>query len=244
MKKTISILLVVLSLILTLAACGTADKQTQSSKIPTNSDPIPDTVGGYTLDGIVSGKIPETQMRIFNEATENTDYNLFPLACIGSRVIAGSVNAYICVNDHDTANAKLVVAFITKMSGQNAVVTSTVDFKISDFNENASEPVEQGVYGAWTAITNGGIDAMPQELATAFNQAFEDLDGMSYVPLACVGTQSVAGTNYALICNGEATAPNAKANVYLIEINAPLQGKASLISSCRIDLSALENAEN
>ena len=59
---------------------------------------------------------------------------------------------------------------------------------------------------------------------------------MSFKPLVLMGTQVVAGTNYAVLCYGSATVPDAKEGIYLLTLYEDLEGNGELISTAYIDL--------
>ncbi len=87
-------------------------------------------------------------------------------------------------------------------------------------------PADQ-VAGGWTTPEDGTITA---EAQAAFDKAVKP-GGMAYTPVALVGTQVVAGTNYALVCIGKGTAPEAKPSPYLVIVYADLNGGAKILSS-------------
>ena len=83
------------------------------------------------------------------------------------------------------------------------------------------------VAGGWTTPEDGTITA---EAQAAFDKAVKE-GGMTYTPVALVGTQVVAGTNYAFVCIGKSTAPEAKPSPYLVIVYADLNGGAKILSS-------------
>ena len=60
--------------------------------------------------------------------------------------------------------------------------------------------------GSWAAAENTEIT--PDELAV-FDKAIEGLMGVKYEPVLLLGTQVVAGTNYAFLCKGTVVYPDA-----------------------------------
>jgi hypothetical protein len=73
--------------------------------------------------------------------------------------------------------------------------------------------------GGWT----GWNFEIPAKDKTVFAEAVAGLKGVKYTPLA-VATQVVAGINYAFLSEGVVVHPNAKTNVFVIRIYAPLPG--------------------
>lgn len=81
--------------------------------------------------------------------------------------------------------------------------------------------------GGWTTPEDGTIT---EKAKAAFDKATKS-GGMAYTPVALVGTQVVAGTNYAFVCIGKSTAQNAKPSPYLVVVYADLEGNAKILSS-------------
>ena len=92
-------------------------------------------------------------------------------------------------------------------------------------------PADQ-LAGGWTTPEDGTITA---EAQAAFDKAVKP-GGIAYTPVALLGTQVVAGINYAFVCIGKATAPNAKPAPYLVIVYADLNGGAKLLSAKPIEV--------
>ena len=63
------------------------------------------------------------------------------------------------------------------------------------------------VLGGWRAAESNEIS---EQLRTLFDKAMEGLVGVSYEPLAYLGSQTVAGTNHSLLCGAQVVAPGAQ----------------------------------
>ena len=85
------------------------------------------------------------------------------------------------------------------------------------------------IAGGW-AINEGdvGMEANPEAKA-ALEKALEGLTGAGYEPLACLGTQLVAGTNYCILCRITPVAPNAASHFGLVYVYQALDGTAKLL---------------
>ena len=62
----------------------------------------------------------------------------------------------------------------------------------------------------------------------AFTAAVEGMTGYRYEVLAVLGSQPVAGTNYAYFCKGTAVVPDATSAYLLVNVYEDLDGKAEL----------------
>ena len=88
---------------------------------------------------------------------------------------------------------------------------------------------------AGAALTAGGWEIAPHEAAAlpadaqaAFDKAVEGLDGATYVPVALMSTQVVAGMNYCILCQIAPVVPEAAPAWALVYIYADLQGNAGI----------------
>ena len=95
------------------------------------------------------------------------------------------------------------------------------------------------VTGGWAPSAD---PAVTEELKTLFEKGTETLTGASYVPVAYLGSQVVAGTNHAFLCQAVTAYPGsletapAYAMVYLYE---DLSGNVSILSIGDFDIGSL-----
>ena len=87
--------------------------------------------------------------------------------------------------------------------------------------------------GGWT-LTPGA--ELSEEAQAAFGKAMDGLVGVSYEPLALVGTQLVSGTNYCILCQAQVVVPNAVPYYALVYVYRDTQGKAEISRILPIDL--------
>ena len=91
--------------------------------------------------------------------------------------------------------------------------------------QTATNAVSEALCGGWNTPESG---ALTDEATAAFNKATADLTDYSYTPSALVGTQVVAGTNYAFVCIRTDKDGNRKP--MLVTVYADLQGGAEILS--------------
>ena len=93
--------------------------------------------------------------------------------------------------------------------------------------------------GGWTPSED---PAVTEELKALFDRGTEALTGASYIPVAYLGSQVVAGTNHAFLCQAVTAYPGALetapayAMVYLYE---DLSGHVSILSIADFDIGSL-----
>jgi len=66
------------------------------------------------------------------------------------------------------------------------------------------------------------------EAKAAFDKATQGLTGYDYEPVALIGSQVVAGTNYCILCRATPVTPNAESSFVLLYVYADLDGKAEI----------------
>ena len=95
--------------------------------------------------------------------------------------------------------------------------------------EAQEAPVNSPIAGGW-AINEEDVsmEANPEAKA-ALEKALEGLTGAGYEPIACLGTQVVAGTNYCILCRITPVAPNAASHFGLVYVYQALDGTAKLL---------------
>lgn len=86
----------------------------------------------------------------------------------------------------------------------------------------------ESIEGGWEV--NSGSTAMTKNAAAnaAFKKATEGLTGVSYQPIAVLGSQVVAGTNYAILCKATPVYPGAKSEITIMYIYESLDGNAEI----------------
>ena len=85
--------------------------------------------------------------------------------------------------------------------------------------------------GAWTFATEFEAVELPEGAKEAFEKATEGMDGAKYEAVAYLGSQVVAGANYAYLCKVTPVVPNAEGELKVVKIYADLQGGASVLDT-------------
>lgn len=231
MKKALCLLLLGA---LALCCAGCAKNNTDKKDIVNESSPqIND--GGYTVETAIAGSIPENAKSAFNAATQNLEgVSYTPLALIGRQVVAGTNYLFLVKSDK---TSKFEVLTVYEPLDASARITATSNFVLSDYLKDCeSTPAKEVNVGGTRVPSEGGMTSMPQELGTATSEAFSKYENVKLEPLACLGSQVVAGTNYIMLCRGTPEGSTVS-NVYVVKIYNSLDGSSSVISVCYVDLS-------
>ena len=68
-----------------------------------------------------------------------------------------------------------------------------------------------------------------------YDQATEKLDGNELEPMALLGTQVVAGTNYAFLCHSTLQTEETINGIQVVTVYEDLDGNAEIINICTVD---------
>ena len=90
--------------------------------------------------------------------------------------------------------------------------------------------------GGWQASED---PAVTEELQAVFDKGLEGLVGVNYVPVAYLGSQVVAGTNHAFLCQATVVYPDAVPSWKIIFLYEDLQGNVSIMNIADFDFGAL-----
>ena len=105
---------------------------------------------------------------------------------------------------------------------------NTVEINITNPPEMPSEIPEIEIVGGWQINTDTAGCDMPEEARGAFERAMSQLDGAIYTPIAYLGSQVVAGTNYAYLCRTELVTEEPVISLSLVTVYNNLDGNASI----------------
>lgn len=252
MKKFLAVMLVI-AMIASFAACGgsgsTEDDTTVPEENPTEILPEnEDLAGGYTVKSEVEAvELPEDVKAAFDLALEGyTGIGLTPIAYLGSQVVAGTNYAILCLGKvmNPTAKPSLKVAVINKDLEGNATMLRVNDFKLLDYvgaDEAAVEGAEDGglmggaVAGGWTLNTEFPEAVLDEREAEACT-VFEGVMGVQYQPIACLATQVVAGTNFAMLVKATMPAADDAVELRVVTVYSGVDGSLEVLGTKTINL--------
>ncbi len=224
MKKIFALMLV-FTLLFCFAGC---EKSKSADK--TDSTPKPEQLsGGWTVPAeFGKATMPEEAQTAFETAAKEADGKFFvPVAYLGRQVVAGMNFAYLCTTDKVGEWHKVTI--YRDLDGKCTVTdSSAVDITtVIDSGDLSFNP--ENLCGGWNCSEASGV-ALPDDAQAAFDLARGKLTDVNYTPLACLGTQVVAGTNYAVLCRAESTAKKSSCALCLMKVYADLAGGSEAVS--------------
>ena len=90
--------------------------------------------------------------------------------------------------------------------------------------------------GGWTPSAS---PEMTEKLEALFAKGLEKLVGVSYVPVAYLGSQVVAGTNHCFLAQATVIYPDAQPAYALVYLYEKLDGEVEILSITDFDFGAL-----
>ena len=133
------------------------------------------------------------------------------------------------------------------LAGAIAVVCFTACGKTNETTQTTEnttvEETAAHKVGGWTIPADTKIT---DEEFAIFNKGIEGLVGVEYEPVAYLGSQVVAGSNYRLLCKSTATVPGVETEYALVTIYADLNGNAEISDISEITFGKYDddNADN
>ena len=244
MKKFLAIILA-MALMICFTACESkveepAEESEQTETELTQEPEESPMLGVWTVADNQAVELPQDVKETFDKAIEAyTESTLVPIAYCGRQVVSGTNYAVMCksTTEEGAAPALKVAAVYADLEG-NASLISVEDFNFTDFvNGEDAAPADQGeMVGAWEVPENYTSLEMPGEVQDAFDSALEGFTGNELKPMALLGSQAVAGNNYAILCHSELTTEEPVVSLQVVTVYADIDGSDSISSIRTIDI--------
>lgn len=241
MFKIISVILsaivFVSAILFAFTGCGDKKKDDTPESGTTVLDDLNITGGWQTATEFGEVEIPEEAKAAFDKATaELTGATYDIVAYLGSQVVAGTNYSFLCKITTVTAEPKTTLNTVTVYNDLegNAKVTHTKEIDIADYTAEKEISFEN-LLGGWNNenAVGGKIDDEAQE---KFHKATAELTGVAYEPVALLGTQVVAGTNYAFLCKATSATAEPVTKLAVVVVYADLQTNSQVLSICGFEL--------
>ena len=251
MKKYLSILLTgILAAGLLLTACGGSNTpetpETSANGSGTVTGSSSETgggmlAGGWTVSEPGASSLTEEEQAIFDQAKEGllgVEYT--PVAVLATQLVSGTNYAYLCSSKAVTPEAQpewCVVVVYNNLQNE-ASVSSVCDIDLANIHTLDNVDTTQAV-GAWEIKAPAeGAKLSDERAQEAFEKALEGFVGVGYTPIALLGTQVVAGTNYKILCYGQTVTAEPVSALYVVDVYEDLEGNAEISSAEVFDLLA------
>lgn len=233
-KRIISLMLII---VMVICMFGCTSSKTDNSE----EESVSETGTWMINDQNIKVTLPDHVEKAFNKATEGfKGIMLEPLAYVGSQVVAGMNYMILCrattATQEPVTTYRMAVIY-ADLEG-NAEITSLKDFDLSNYTESKGLSGQEMLPGGWYVPEETSESHIPKEVKDAYEKATATIswkwDKVNI--LAYLGSQTVAGMNYSVLCKGEITGDDAADNIIIITIYEDLDGNAEISNIHILDL--------
>lgn len=214
-----------------LAGCGT---QQQTATVTTETTTITETAiegaetGGWEVnENTATNLATDEAVNALEKALENyTGASFEIIAQLGSQVVKGTNYSYLCKETLVTKDPITKLSFVEvyeDLDG-NAEITNVKDFNIGDYWNVANDIGAGDLSGGWSSPDNFASATLPASLQSLYDTAMQDKG--EFHPITELGSQLVAGNNYAIL--SYLTETSGTTYPCIIYIYEPLEGNAEL----------------
>ena len=236
MLKKLSVVLLAFVLLFVMAACGSSDQTSENTSETETSEPV---AGGWELFDNKANVLPEDVQASFDKASETfTGSELKPVAYVASQVVAGTNYMILCEAATTTEQPKTsyqMVIVYADLEGK-AEITQMKEFDLTAYVEGDSTEISaEKLAGGWEPAEDRSSVVIPQEAKDVFDKAAGNLDGNELEPMALLGTQVVAGTNYAFLCFSTLQTEETINGIQVVTVYEDLDGNAEITNICTVD---------
>ena len=238
MFKKFSILFLAVAMIFAVTACGGSGQTSESAAEP-ETEESGQVTGGWELYDNQANVLPDEVQSAFDKAAEAfTGSKLEPVAYIASQVVAGTNYMILCeaetVTEDPVRSYQMVIVY-SDLEG-NAEFTAMKDFDLTAYVEGSGSEISgEKLAGGWEVAEDRASAVIPQDAKDVFDKATAELDGNELEPMALLGTQVVAGTNYAFLCYSTLQTEETINSIQVVTVYADLEGNAEVTNICTID---------
>ncbi len=234
MKK---ILIVLLAALLVLAAV--ACKANEEPKEAVNNEASQEAAKEESMTGepLAGGWIPAEDFSVTDERKAIFDKGMAvissihtPLAYLGSQVVAGTNHCFLSKGSN-----RLELVYLYEDLQGSVQLMNIARLPIVPQADGTVTAPEAGLMGGWSYAED---PAVTDEMQARLDKALEGMVGASYLPVANLGTQVVAGLNRCLLCRVTPVVPDAQPHYALVYVYEDLQGGASLSQVIDLDVGA------
>ena len=247
MKKTGKWLLAV-TMLAGITGCTPTEEPEESPEPTETTEPAETTpaetaettdekVGAWEIYSYVDIRnMTDDDLKHFEDATaELTGVGYEPVGVLVTQVVSGMNTAFLAKGTQlstDTEPGLYVVTVYTDTEQVSSVLA--INRIIPDAIRVA--PVSEQLLGGWEVHGTGRPGSIGEDGEIALNEALEGLTGMNYMPATLLATQLVSGMNYRFLCFGTTVSDTPETGLYVMDVYAPLEGKAQITNVTSFDL--------
>lgn len=188
--------------------------------------------GGWTTGKASYSFVTKSQKKLFKKSVKGlTGVTYKPVALMAQQVVAGTNYVFLCQGTTTTAKASKAwyVLTVSKDLKKKVSLRSVKKIKIASIKTAKNPRKETASGGLMIKAVKNKSEALPKEARKPFKKAIKTYTGFELRPIALLGKQVVAGTNYKILCYGE---NHTTKDLFVVIVNKDTSGKCS-IKSCK-----------
>lgn len=235
-KLTIMIFALTMAFAMSLAftACGGSDQAAEE-----NTDAATETAeqpaGGWqVIEEPSVTALPGEVQTAYDEFVKNSEEEgLIPMAYYGKQITSDTKYGLLCKSTTDNELQTVVLQEDPDMG----MIGLMNQFIIEDYTEGGGADLDgEPEDGEWEAASDAIGSTMPEEAKAAYDNARNAYDGTAPQPLTLLGTQVVAGTNYAYLAKGKTDTDNPRDAIQVVTVYEDLEGNAEITNIYTLDI--------
>jgi len=196
-------------------------------------------LGGWKFNqGKTSLSKNPTAMKAFKKAVRKlTGCEYKPIALLATQTVSGTNYCILCRTTAVVPRAKSTysLVYVYQNLKGHARITSVSELELG--STAASSKIQaKTALGGWKFNQSKTSLSKNPAAMKAFKKAVRNLTGCEYKPIALLGSQTVSGTNYCILCRTTAVVPHAKSTYSLVYVYQNLKGHARITSVSELDI--------
>ena len=238
--KKILILAVAFAMVFCFAACGSSESaepaETEVAETEESAEPEGVIAGGWEiLAEPAAAELPKDVQAAYDNFMKNYDDELIPMAYYGNQVTEEMNYGLLCKSKSDNELQTVVMQQQPNGNVDGAIVNT---FNIADYTEGEGAEATEPLDGGWNVAEDYTTTELPEAAQNAFDKAAEQFVGNDLVPMAYLGKQIVAGTNYALLCHSTLVTAEPVSSIQVVVIYEDLEGNCEITNINTLDLAS------
>lgn len=229
------------TLALSLFICGCAgsqagapesDEATESQKSVVEGDGTVVGAEGWQVNAEATPLLSEEDQSVFAKAAAGFDGPSFdPVAVLASQVVSGKNVAFLCKGADQ--GGWFVVVVYQNPDGES-FITSAQELKVDDLRVAVGAPIG-ALLGSWQVQDQVDVTLLPKAAGDAFASAKGGYADAMLDPIATLATRTDSGTEYLVLCEGEAKEADAPRSLFVVVVHADSGSDAQLTDVAQLE---------
>ena len=218
------------------SACGGSDQAAEEGAEATEATETEEPIAGgwEVVSEPAQSALPDEVQEAFDQFMKNYDDELIPMAYYGRQESTTGTNYQLLCKSTNDNELETVVLHEDPELGMDAVINQ---FIIADYTEGSGAALDGDPdEGEWEVSDSAVGSQITEEAQAAYDNARASYDGTAPQPLTLLGTQVVAGTNYAFLAKGQTETDNPRTAVQVVIVYEDLEGNAEITNINTLDM--------